>query len=85
MGVMIDYNEVNENSLSPFFGAGSARPVDFIYRNEGTKISAAGLVDDAETIDNDSQGTKAVVSAQISGIAGYNKYQGQVQIVKLPL
>jgi len=83
--VMIDYNEVKEHSFSPFFGAGTAKMVDDIYRNEGSKITATGLVDDMDTISNANEGTRAVISAQVSGIAGYHRFQGQVQQVQLPL
>jgi len=85
MGVMIDYTTGTEHSLSPFFGAGTAKAVDFIHRNEGIKTTAAGLVDDADSIDNQTSQNEAIISAQVSGIAGYARYQGQVQMVKLPL
>ena len=85
MSVMLDYRKGTEHSLSPFFGAGTAKPVDWIYRNEGEKTTAAGLVDDASTIDNASAGTTAVISAQVSGIAGYTKYQGQITMVEIPI
>jgi len=85
MSVMLDYRKGTEHSLSPFFGAGTAKPVDWIYRNEGVKTTAAGLVDAADGIDNASAGTTAVISAQISGIAGYTKYQGQITMVDIPI
>lgn len=85
MSVMLDYKQGTEHSLSPFFGAGSAKPIDWIYRNEGEKTTAAALVDDASSIDNESGGKTAVISAQISGIAGYTKYQGQVTLVDIPV
>ena len=85
MSVMLDYRKGTEHSLSPFFGAGTAKPVDWIYRNEGEKTTAAGLVDDASGIDNASAGTTAVISAQVSGIAGYTKYQGQITMVEIPV
>jgi hypothetical protein len=85
MSIMLDYKKGTENSLSPFFGAGTASPVDWIYRNEGIKTTAAGLVEDADSIDNTSAGTTAVLSAQVSGIAGYTKYQGQVSLVEIPV
>ena len=87
MSIMLDYKRGTEHSLSPFFGAGTAKPVDWIHRNEGEKTTAAGLVDDAKKIDNKSNKSSktAVISAQISGIAGYTKYQGQVSMVTIPL
>ena len=84
MAVMLDYRSGTEHSLSPFFGAGTAKPVDWIYRNEGKKITAAGLVGDADGIDN-TTGQTAILSAQVSGIAGYTKYQGQITMVEIPV
>jgi len=85
--IMLDHRAGTEKSLSPFFGAGTAKPVDWIYRNEGEKITAAGLVSSAGSIDNasDTATKTAVISAQISGIAGYTKFQGQVTMVKVPV
>jgi len=85
MAVMLDYRKGTEHSLSPFFGAGTAKPIDWIHREEGEKTTAAGLVDGADGIDNATSGTTAVLSAQISGIAGYTKYQGQITMVEIPL
>ena len=86
-GVMLDYKTGEQHSISPFFGAGTAKPIDWIYRDEGEKTTAAGLVNKINRIDNKSDpGQKiAVISAQISGIAGYTKYQGQVSMVKIPI
>ena len=86
-GVMLDYKQGGAHSLSPFFGAGTAKPIDWIYRDEGTKITATGLVDDADKIENKNNLSEkiAVVSAQISGIAGYTRYQGQVSMVTIPV
>ena len=86
-GVMLDYKQGGAHSLSPFFGAGTARPIDWIYRDEGEKTTAAGLVNDADEIENKNNISEkiAVVSAQISGIAGYTKCQGQVSMVKIPI
>ncbi len=84
MSIMLDYRKGTEHSLSPFFGAGTAKPVDWIYRNEGIKTTAAGLVDDASNIENSSAGNTAVISAQVSGIAGYTKYQGQITLIDIP-
>ena len=86
-GVMLDYKTGDQHSISPFFGAGTAKPIDWIYRDEGTKITATGLVDDADKIENKNNLSEkiAVVSAQISGIAGYTRYQGQVSMVKIPV
>ncbi len=85
MGVMLDYRKGTEHSLSPFFGAGTAKPIDWIHREEGIKTTAAGLVSGADSIDNSTGGSTAVLSAQISGIAGYTKYQGQITMVELPI
>ena len=86
-GVMLDYKTGDQHSISPFFGAGTAKPIDWIYRDEGTKTTATGLVEDANSIDNenDLDNKIAVISAQISGIAGYTKYQGQVSMVTIPV
>lgn len=83
--VVIDYKSGTEHSLSPFFGAGDAHPVDWIHRNEGVKTTAAALMGSTGAIDNASAGQTAVISAQISGIAGYTKYQGQVSLVEIPV
>jgi hypothetical protein len=40
---MIDWKKGQEHSLSPFFGAGTAKAVDWIHRDEGEKTNAAGL------------------------------------------
>ena len=85
MGAVIDQRRGQEHSLTPFNGAGTAKPIDWIHRDEGYKITSAALVDDAESIANASGGTTAVISAQISGIAGYTKYQGQIVEVEIPL
>jgi hypothetical protein len=85
MGVMLDYRKGTEHSLSPFFGAGTAKPIDWIHREEGIKTTAAALCEGADSIDNGSSGSTAVLSAQISGIAGYTKYQGQITMVELPI
>ena len=84
--VVIDYKQGTSYDLSPFFAAGSAHAADWIHRNEGEKTVASGLVSDAKQIDNKSDTGKrqAVISAQISGIAGYTKYQGQVTMVVVP-
>jgi hypothetical protein len=84
-GVMIDWKEGTEHSLSPFFGAGTAKAVDWIHRNEGIKTNAAGLVDDMDEISNTSSGKTAVLSASISGIAGYTRFQGSVSLVEIPV
>ena len=85
--VVIDYKQGKEHSLSPFFAAGSAHAADWIHRDEGDKTVASGLVSTADEIDNKSNTSekKAVISAQISGIAGYTKYQGQVTMITVPV
>ena len=85
MGAVIDQRRGQEHSLTPFNGAGTAKPIDWIHRDEGNKITSAALVDDADAITNASAGTTAVISAQVSGIAGYTKYQGQIVQVVIPL
>ncbi len=85
MGAVLDQRRGTEYSLSPFNAAGSARPIEFIHRNEGEKIVSAALVDDADSITNSSTSTVAVISANISGISGYTKYQGQVTQIVIPL
>lgn len=87
MGAVIDQRTGQEHSLTPFNGAGTAKPIDWIHRDEGNKVTSAALVDGIDGIDNESNvGTRtAVISAQISGIAGYTKYQGQVVQVVVPL
>lgn len=82
--VYLDYKSSSNYSLSPFFGAGIAKSMEWIHRNEGDKISAASLVDDIDAIENKSAGNFAVVSAQISGIAGFHRYQGQIEQIKIP-
>jgi hypothetical protein len=85
MAIMIDWKQGHEHSLSPFFGAGTAKAVDWIHRDEGLKTNAAGLVDDMDEIGNQSAGKTAVLSANISGIAGYTKFQGSVSLVEIPV
>ncbi len=85
MGAIIDQRRGQEHSLTPFNGAGTAKPIDWIHRDEGNKVTSAALVDSADSIDNASAGNVAVISAQISGIAGYTKYQGQVVEIILPI
>ena len=85
MGAVIDQRRGQEHSLTPFNGAGTAKPVDWIHRDEGNKITSAALVDAIDGIDNESGGMTAVISAQISGIAGYTKYQGQIVQILIPL
>ena len=85
MGAIIDQRRGQEHSLTPFNGAGTAKPIDWIYRDEGYKITSAGLVEDAANITNVSSGNLAVISAQVSGIAGYTKYQGQIVQIQIPL
>ena len=50
MGAVIDQRRGQEHSLTPFNGAGTAKPIDWIHRDEGNKITSAALVDDAEAI-----------------------------------
>ncbi len=85
MGAVIDQRRGQEHSLTPFNGAGTAKPIDWIHRDEGNKITSTALVDDANSIDNTSSGSTAVISAQISGIAGYTKYQGQIVQIIIPI
>jgi hypothetical protein len=82
---MIDWKKGQEHSLSPFFGAGTAKAVDWIHRDEGEKTNAAGLVDDMDAIENTSGEKTAILSASISGIAGYTRFQGSVSLVKIPV
>jgi len=85
MGAMIDYKSGTEHSLQPFPGAGSARAIDWIHRNEGIKTNAAAVVkSDPDKIDNKNEGKVAIISASISGIAGYTYYQGSVSMVEIP-
>ena len=84
MGAVIDQRIGQEHSLTPFNGAGTAKPIDWIYRDEGEKTTSAALVEDANSIDNASGSGIAVISAQISGIAGYTKYQGQIVQIIIP-
>ncbi len=85
MGAVIDQRVGQEHSLTPFNGAGTAKPIDWIHRDEGNKITSTALVDDAGAITNESAGNTAVISAQVSGIAGYTKYQGQIVQITIPL
>jgi len=80
-----DYQFSEKYSLQPFYKAGDCVPVKWIHRNEGKQYSAALVLSDLDTLDDEGSSESFIVlGGGSSGIAGTTFYQVQAQIIEIP-
>ena len=78
---LIDYQRVIKHSTQPFYKAGSADPLKWVYRKEGENFSTAGIVYN-KNLDLEDDKSIVITGSGGSGIAGTTFYQVQAQLIK---
>ena len=76
---VMNYDKARSYQAQPMFGAGSARAITFLHRDEGETVNSSILLTESDTV-NESD-SYVVLGANTQAIAGTTFYQSNAQLV----